>query len=175
MIKWKWFIVEGILLCVFGIFAIAQPEIAAVALEQLLGWLLVFVGGLAILGGVTAQAGPRVPTALIGGVLSLVCGLFLLLLPGIALATATVIIAVFFILTGGAEISSSFALRSVGGHANHWGIAFFQGIMSVILGVILLAYWPDGAILGLLLGINFLFSGSYLFTLGFYFKNAPTH
>ena len=44
MIKWKWFIVEGILLLLLGIFAIARPGIAAEALVQLFGWLFIFLG-----------------------------------------------------------------------------------------------------------------------------------
>ena len=55
MIKWKWFIVEGILLFLLGIFAIARPGIAAEALVELFGWLLIFLGALSLFGGVTSQ------------------------------------------------------------------------------------------------------------------------
>ena len=44
MINWKWFIVEGILLILLGIFAIARPGIAAEAIVELFGWLLIFLG-----------------------------------------------------------------------------------------------------------------------------------
>ena len=175
MITWKWFIVEGILLFVLGFFAITQPEIATLALVDLLGWLLLCMGIFALFGGVTSQASPRVSVALVGGLFAVICGLLLLLLPELAIATATIIVAIFFLLSGFAELSSSCALRSAGGHSNHWGLAFFNGLISIILGVVLLTFWPEGEILGLLLGINFLFSGAYLISLGWFFRNAPAH
>ena len=63
MINWKWFIVEGILLILLGIFAIARPGIAAEAIVELFGWLLIFLGVISFIGGVTSQSGPRKPVS----------------------------------------------------------------------------------------------------------------
>ena len=60
MIKWKWFIVEGVILFILGIFAVARPGLAAVAVEQVLAWLLIFGGAFSFFGGVTANSVPRV-------------------------------------------------------------------------------------------------------------------
>jgi uncharacterized membrane protein HdeD (DUF308 family) len=176
MINWKWFIVEGIILFVLGIFAIAQPGIAAEAIVMLIGWFLLFVGGVAMLGGATSQVGPRKPVSLGGGLVAIIFGLIFLLMPSPAIATITVVLAIFFLMMGFAEISSSMALRSSGGHSNHWGLAFFSGLIGVILGVMMLAMWPSSyEIIGLFLGINFLLGGSYLFSLGWFFWHAPAH
>jgi uncharacterized membrane protein HdeD (DUF308 family) len=176
MINWKWFIVEGVVLFVLGILAIASPGIAAEAIVMFIGWLLLFVGCFAILGGVTSQSGPRAPVSLAGGLFAVIFGLIFLLMPSPALATITVVLAIFFLMTGFVEISSSMALRSSGGHANHWGLAFFSGLIGVMLGVIMLAMWPSSyEIIGLFLGINFLLSGSYLLSLGWFFSHAPAH
>ena len=176
MINWKWFIVEGIVLIALGFFAIVRPGIAAEAIVELIGWLLLFVGGIALFGGVTSQSGPRKPVSLGGGLIALIFGMIFLLLPSPTLATITVILAIFFLLSGFAEISSSMSLRSLGGHSNHWGMAFFSGMLGIMLGVIMLTSWPSSyEIIGLLLGINFLLSGSYLFSLGWFFRNAPAH
>jgi uncharacterized membrane protein HdeD (DUF308 family) len=176
MINWKWFIVEGLVLFVLGVLAIARPGIAAEAVIVFLGWLLLIVGGVSLLGGLSAQSGPRKPVSIGGGAVALIFGLLFLLLPTPALATITVILAIFFLLSGFAEISSSMALRSTGGQSNHWGLAFFSGIIAVMLGVIMLAMWPSSyEIIGLFLGINFLLSGSYLVSLGWFFRFAPAH
>jgi uncharacterized membrane protein HdeD (DUF308 family) len=176
MINWKWFIVEGVVLFVLGILAIASPGIAAEAIVMFIGWLLLFAGCFAILGGVTSQSGPRAPVSLGGGLFAVIFGLIFLLMPSPALATITVLLAIFFLMTGFAEISSSMALRSSGGNANHWGLAFFSGLIGVMLGVIMLAMWPSSyEIIGLFLGINFLLSGSYLLSLGWFFSHAPAH
>ncbi|HIB01518.1 MAG TPA: hypothetical protein EYO31_06500 [Phycisphaerales bacterium] len=176
MIKWKWFFVEGFILFLLGIFAIARPGIAAEALVELFGWLLIFLGVLSVLGGATSQSGPRKPVSLGGGSIAIVLGLVFLILPAPTLALMTVLIAVFFLLSGFVEITSSFALRSTGGQHNHWGLAFFNGIIGIMLGVLLLSMWPDSfEVIGLLLGINFLLSGAYLFSLGWFFRHAPSH
>jgi len=159
-----------------GIFAIARPGIAAEALVELFGWLLIFLGVLSVLGGATSQSGPRKPVSLGGGSIAIVLGLVFLILPAPTLALMTVLIAVFFLLSGFVEITSSFALRSTGGQHNHWGLAFFNGIIGIMLGVLLLSMWPDSfEVIGLLLGINFLLSGAYLFSLGWFFRHAPSH
>lgn len=176
MIKWKWFIVEGILLLLLGIFAIARPGIAAEALVQLFGWLFIFLGTFSLFGGMTSQSGPRKPVSLAGGVFAIIFGLIFLLLPAPTLALMTILIAVFFLLSGIAELSSSVALRSIGGHNNHWGLAFFNGLIGIMLGILLILMWPDSfEVIGLLLGINFLLSGAYLFSLGWFFRYAPAH
>ena len=175
MIKWKWCIVEGVLLFVLGILAISHPQEATLTIVDLLGWLLLVLGCFALLGGITAQAGPRVPPALAGGVIACICGLLLLLLPGVAIATTTIVVAIFFLLSGLIEVFSSFALRSTGGHANHWGLAFFNGFISIIFGIVLLTYCPLPEILGLLFGINMLCCSAYAISLGWFFRNAPAH
>jgi uncharacterized membrane protein HdeD (DUF308 family) len=176
MKTWKWFIVEGLVLLLLGMFAIARPGVAAEAVVSLVGWLLLFVGGVALFGGVSSQSGARKPASIASGLVALIFGMIFLLLPAPALATITVILAIFFLLTGFAEISASMALRSQGGHSNHWGMAFFSGVLGIMLGVIMLTSWPSSyEIIGLLLGINFLMSGTYLFSLGWFFRHAPAH
>ena len=176
MINWKWFIVEGIFLIVLGVFAIARPGIAAEAVVLFLGWLLLLFGGVSLLGGLTSQSGPRKSVSIGGGAIALVFGLIFLLLPAPALASITVILAIFFLLSGFTELSSSMALRARGGQSNHWGLAFFSGSIAVMLGVVLLSMWPSSfEIIGLFLGINFLMSGAYMVSLAWFFRFAPAH
>lgn len=174
MINWKWFFIEGIALLVLGIFAIGRPGVAAEFLVELLGWLLIIFGGLSLFGGLSSQSGPRKHVSSVGGFIAVVLGLVFIFMPEPTEALLTILIALFFLLTGFAEIASSFALRSRGGHSNHWGLAFFNGLIGVVLGVLLLAWWPDSLeVIGLLLGLNFVFSGCYLISLGWFFKHSP--
>jgi uncharacterized membrane protein HdeD (DUF308 family) len=176
MIKWKWFIVEGLVLFGLGILAIARPGIAVEAVISFFGWLLLVIGVVTLFGGVTSASQPRSQTSIASGLLALIFGLVLLLLPSPAIATITVILAIFFLMSGFTEISSSMALRSKGGSVNHWGLAFFSGLIAVVLGVLMLVLWPVSIeVIGLLLGINFLISGSYLISLGWFVRYAPLH
>lgn len=174
MINWKWFVVEGCILVGLGVFAIARPGIAAEAIAMLVGWLLVLSGFIALLGGISNQVGPRSPISFATGLLMLLFGCTLLIMPEPALATITILLAIFFFISGMIEISSSLSLRSQEGKFNHWGIAFFQGMISITLGLLLIALWSTSyEVVGLIVGINFLLSGLYLISLGWFFKHTP--
>jgi len=176
MINWKWFVVEGFILVGLGAFAIARPGIAAEAIAMMVGWILVISGFIALIGGVSNQVGPRSPISFAMGLLMLLFGCILLIMPAPALATITILIAIFFIMSGMTEITSSLSLRSLEGAFNHWGIAFFQGMISITLGVLLIALWPTSfEVVGLIVGINFLLTGMYLVSLGWFFKHTPAY
>ncbi len=176
MNKWKWFIIEGILLFVIGIFAIARPGVASEALVEFFGWLLLVLGLLSIFGVIANQTGPRTTSAMAGGAIAGVVGLIFLLMPVPTLALLTIFVAIFFLLTGVMELTSSCLLRSIGGHDNHWGLAFFNGLITLLLGIFLIVLWPDSfEVIGLLIGLNFLLSGTYLFSLGWFIRHAPAH
>ncbi|MBC8309469.1 MAG: DUF308 domain-containing protein [Phycisphaerales bacterium] len=176
MINWKWCTVEGILLFILGIFAISRPGVAAEAFVTLFGWLLIFFGAISLFGGVTSQTGARKPVSLGVGFVAIIFGFIFIFLPATTLVMMTILLAAFFFLSGFAEIASSFSLRSLGGHNNHWGLAFFNGVIGIVLGVLLLSTWPESfEVIGLLLGLNFLLSGAYLVSLGWFFHNAPSH
>ncbi len=176
MINWKWCIVEGIILFILGICAIARPGVAAEALVMLFGWLFIFFGVFSFFGGITSQTGARKPVSLSVGIVAVIFGIIFISLPETTLVMATILLAAFFFFSGFAEIASSLSLRSIGGHNNHWGIAFFNGVIGVVLGILLLSMWPESfELIGLLLGLNFLLSGAYLFSLGWFFRHVPAH
>tara|TARA_B100000579_G_C22712914_1_gene795493 strand:+ start:296 stop:826 length:531 start_codon:yes stop_codon:yes gene_type:complete len=175
MMNWKWFCIEGILLMILGVIALLQPSIAAEAIAMLIGWLLVIAGLVAVIGGISHQSGPRSPVAFGGGLVTLIFGFLLLILPAPALATVTIIVAIFFLIAGIAELFSALLLRTAYGVSNHCGLAFFHGLLCVLFGLALLAFWPTSlVVIGIIVGMNLCVTGAYLISLSWYVRTLPT-
>ncbi len=171
--NWKWFCVEGFLLLVMGVFAILQPSIAAEAIAMLIGWLLVIAGLFAVIGGISHQSGARSPVSFGGGLITLIFGFLLLILPAPALATVTLILAIFFLIAGIAELLSALLLRTAFGVPNHCALAFFHGFICVLFGIALLVLWPDSfAVIGIIAGMNLCITGAYLISLSWAVRNG---
>ena len=140
-----------------GAAAIAMPLLAALAVELLLGWLLV-IGGIAQAfhafgqkqwGGFLWQ--------LLMGVLYLVVGGMLLIEPLRGVLTLTFLLAVFFVVEGILRIILSLRLRPV----QNWGWMLVSGLVTLVLGALIWANWPSAAVwaIGMLVGIDMIFGG----------------
>ncbi|MFN9621191.1 MAG: HdeD family acid-resistance protein [Synechococcaceae cyanobacterium] len=165
---------EGILLIVLGVLALAFPVIASagvtlmVALAFLIGGILGWVDNLR-----RARAVSRLHTfgRLVVATLFLITGLWILiqfkagLVPAAqqikALATA---LGIVFLAEGVVASGLALSHRQVRGW--RWGLA--NGLITVLLGLLILTMSPAGllSVLGLLVGISFLFSGFDLLRFG---------
>jgi uncharacterized membrane protein HdeD (DUF308 family) len=92
----------------------------------------------------------------IGG-LTLLCGIALVANPLFASGVLTILLTVYLILDGIAEIAAGFQLRPQAG----WGWLLFGGIVSIWLGLMIWSQFPlSGAwAMGILLGIKLFFIG----------------
>ncbi|OLT21153.1 hypothetical protein BJF78_08860 [Pseudonocardia sp. CNS-139] len=88
---------------------------------------------------------------LVRGILAVIFGVIALVSPGIALLALVFLFGIYAILEGIAAIVAG--VRSRGGES-HWGWQIVQGVVSVIAGVIALA-WPGVTALALLFIVAF--------------------
>jgi len=155
---WKLFLVEGIVMMVLGLLAIAVPEIASLAITILIGWLF-FIGGIfRTISVVQHRNLPGFGWALATAVLAIILGLVLLLRPIAAVLTLTLALVVFFILEGISAILLALEHRR---HLSSWGWILFSGIIDLLLAFLIWDGWPSSAgwAIGLLVGINMVFVG----------------
>ncbi len=142
---------------VFGVLAIVMPLAASIAIELLVGVLLL-VGGVAQ----TAQVfrlhgwGGRV-LALVLGILYVVAGLILLAFPLGGLFTLTLVLAAYLLAGGVVRMVLAFRLRPERG----WGGFLLSGVLGLALGLLLWLGLPSTAAwaLGTLVGIDMVFGG----------------
>ena len=155
---WKLFLAQGILMMVLGFLAVAEPNVATVAVGIFVGWLF-FVGGIfRALFVWHARHAPGFIWSLLTAVLSVVLGLILILRPLAGVLTLTMVLIAFFIVEGVASIIGAFQHRD---HLRSWGWVLFSGIIDLLLAFLIWDGWPSSAdwAIGLLVGINMLFLG----------------
>jgi uncharacterized membrane protein HdeD (DUF308 family) len=159
---WVLFLVEGIILVILGLAAIAVPPIATLAVELLFGWLFLISGIAGAIMTFMMRQAPGFWWSLVSAILGVVAGLVLLLWPLSGVLTLTLVLIVFFVIEGIASIMFAFDhKRELSGR---WGWMLASGIIDLILAAIILAGLPGTAAwaLGLLVGINMVFGGTAL-------------
>ncbi len=82
--------------------------------------------------------------------------------PGIILGVLGLLIAIYFLISGFSSMVLAFELQSTAKF-----FSLFNGIISFVLGVIVLTNWPFSSawIIGLIIGVSFIFDGIALLTI----------
>jgi len=166
------FLVQGIVLIVLGLLAVALPVVSTLAIEILVGWLFVIGGALRVTGLVRAKHLPGYGWSLAAAVVAVVLGLVLVAAPIQGILSLTMVLMVLFIAEGVSAIASAFGLRE---HAQSWGWLLISGVVDLALVFLLWQGWPGTAAwaIGLLTGVNLFFLGLSLLTLSLGAHRAP--
>ncbi len=147
------YIFESIIFILLGIAAIAIPQLFTYSVEILVGCLLI-IGGL-------IQGFRAIKSAdwgsIIAAIFSLIVGILLLAYPITGIIALTLLIAIFFLIEGVAQLYLGFRIRELKG----WGWMIFSGLVSLFLAALIWTELPGSAawVIGLLLGINLLIFG----------------
>ncbi len=160
----NFFLIEGILLFILGIVAIALPGIFTLGTELFVGILLLTGGIVQLIRAFQSQESTGFASSLLSSLIYIVVGGLLLFYPIQGAVTLTLLLLVYFIIDGFSKLYFGFEVRST----KSWGWFILNGIISLILAYIIWAGLPGTAVwvIGLLVGINMLFSGIALIALG---------
>lgn len=156
-----WFIALGVVFIIGGVFAIAMPYIASFAVTLAVGWALIFIGILDLIQSWSTKAWGGFIWQVLIGLIVLVGGIAILVEPIVAAVTLTLLLGAIFIAKGIVQLVLGFQYRP---NAN-WGWIVAAGVLSAILGLLIVMQWPWSSIwvLGTLAGISLIFSGwSYI-------------
>jgi uncharacterized membrane protein HdeD (DUF308 family) len=167
--NWGWFLALGIGLLVLGVAAIARSFVATVATLLFFGWLLLFASGIEIVQAVLVGHWAGFFHHLLAAVLFGVIGFLLVARPVISAEALTLVIALFFLISGVFQLVGSLFVAFPG-----WGWQALDGIITIILGVVVLAQWPVSGlwVIGLLIGIDLVFYGAAWIALALGLRNA---
>jgi uncharacterized membrane protein HdeD (DUF308 family) len=159
---WKAFLIEGILLVIFGLAAIVVPPLASLAVTILLGWLFLISGIAGLVLTFWARQMPGFWWSLISAALAVVAGAILLAQPVQGSLTLTIVVGAYFIAEGVATIM--YALEHRRELSQRWTWLLVAGIMDLVIAAIIITGLPGSALwaIGLLVGINLLFGGTSL-------------
>lgn len=165
---WKRFLSLGVALIVLGFFATS----AAVATSFV---TLLFVATTLLLGGLTkltysfwAKHLTSFLLSLLSGLLYTLMGVLFIAKPFAGLAALTLLLGGMFLVSGIFKITLALKSRPA-----QWEWSFLSGIISSLLGIMVLSEWPEASvwILGLFVGVDLIFYGWTVVLLSLAAKN----
>jgi uncharacterized membrane protein HdeD (DUF308 family) len=163
-VHWGWLIALGVGLVVLGFIAIWRARAATLISVGFLGVLLL-VSAVAVLAFAFSLAGYWTDffVHVLWAVLLGIIGLILVTRPAISAEAITLVIAFYFIATGVLGIGYSLSSHIEG----EW-LYVLDGLVSTVLGCLLLGGWPFSGLwaIGLFIGIDLILKGSSIIALG---------
>ena len=156
-----WVMLLSIGLMGLGIAAIAMPSLAITLFTSIIGWLVLVSGMVQMVQAVKARSLNGIGLSLVIGLLYILAGLYMVINPVKSAAVFALALGMLFIAEGLFTILMAFVYR-VGG-ALSWLVAF-NGIITLILGILVINRWPFGALwlIGLYVGLSLILNGSSL-------------
>ena len=153
---WGWFLAFGIGVLVLGIAAVVRAVAATVVSMLFFGWLLVLASGIEIAQAVMVGHWAGFFQHLMAAILFGIAGLLLVTRPVKSAEVLTVFMAMFFLVGGLFQIIGSIALALPG-----WGWQVADGLITLVLGLLVLGQWPASGlwVIGLFIGIDLIFYG----------------
>jgi len=153
----KWLLISGWIAVIAGAVAILVPAVASVATAIFIGWMLLVGGVFLLVDAFAVRELGRMALHLLLAFAAGAAGLALLLAPLHGTYTLTVLLVLWFAITGTMRIFAAVAERGMPGAG--WMGA--NGVLTLLLAILIGAHLPESSdwAIGLLVGIDFLFYG----------------
>lgn len=155
--RWGWLLVLGIVQIIAGAIALTIPAAASLAAAIVAGAVMLVAGIFQGIHAFSVRGWKGVMLQMLGAVLYIVAGLIFLLFPVTGALSLTIIVGVLLIADGAVRYVLAYRLKPRDG----WGWFLAAAIASTLVGILLLVGWPITGLwaLGILLGVNLIFSG----------------
>lgn len=161
--SWGWFLALGILFILLGAVCVIGDVTATFATVLVFGWMLLFSGIFGLVHAFRTHTWQGFLLSLLGALFRGFTGYLLIRYPLAGAVSLTLVLASFFIVSG--------LFRSIGAgmlQFPRWGWSVFSGVVSVVLGVMLLAQMPVSSVwfIGFAIGVDLIFDGVSLIGFG---------
>src|SRR4030095_6344407 len=168
--SWRWFVVVGIALIALGIVCIIGDVTATFVTVAAFGWLLVIGAVVALVQSFRTRDWSGFFLYFLTALLRGFTGYVLIRYPLSGEVGLTALLASLFIVGGAFRAFGAGSLRFP-----RWGWTVFSGILSVVVGIMLLSQLPIASLwfIGFALGVDFTFDGISLITLGTAVRSVP--
>jgi len=157
--SWGWFLALGILLMIIGAICIVGDVTATFATVLVFGWLLLISGTVALVHAFRTMTWSGFFLSLLSALFRGFTGYLLIRYPLAGAASLTLLLASFFVVGG--------VFRAIGAGMMkfpRWGWSVFSGLVSLVLGVMLLTQLPVSSIwfIGFAIGVDLIVDGASL-------------
>jgi uncharacterized membrane protein HdeD (DUF308 family) len=150
-------ILWGVSLICLGMFAVAAPLMAAVAVNALIAWLIIFAGVVHLVVAFHSREAGSVIWRLLVGLAYICFGGYVIARPALGVASLTLLLASLFLVEGIFNIVLFF--RAPTSLRSSWFLV--DGIVTLLLGLMIYMQWPSSSAwaIGTLVGVSLIFSG----------------
>lgn len=153
---WGWLAASGVALVLLGAFALIDSITVSILSMLVFAWVLIVAGIIQGVQAIRHRHGHHFLLHVLNAVFALVIGIILLRNSLAGLLVMTLLLAAYFIVVGIFRIIAGATMKTPGAR---WTL--FDGIISLLLGLMVWAHWPMTAlwIIGLFIGINLVITG----------------
>ncbi|PJN41849.1 HDED protein [Streptomyces sp. CB02959] len=153
----------GIILVLAGIVGLIYVAAATLTTMLLFGWLLLIGGLVGLVHAVQSRGSSFFWLAVIVAALNIAAGVVVLRLPDATAAALTMFAALLFLTGGLFRLAGAVVVRGP-----QFGWTLLQGVIGILLGVLVLANWPESSlyVIGAFFSLELLFDGLGLLAMG---------
>ena len=140
---WPVLLARAVFAVAFGLVALIWPTITLLILAWAFGIFAIIDGAMQIIDGIRRRDRPRWWITLLLGLLELAAGVLALIWPGISAVALAIVVGAWALVTGLIEIFSAVRQRR---ERRQPGLLLLVGLVSVVAGVVILAWPVHGAV-----------------------------
>ncbi len=167
---WWWFFSLGVLLLLCGALAIIFPAAGSLAAVTVLAVVLLVAGLATIIGSFWAGRWGGFLVQMLVGIIYVAASFAMTKDPLLSVALITAFVAITFMVIGVFRILATLTIRYP-----QWGWSLLNGCITLLLGLVILRDFREGDwwIIGLLVGIEMIFSGVTWIMLSLAIRRLP--
>jgi uncharacterized membrane protein HdeD (DUF308 family) len=162
--KSGWIVALGLVYVIAGLVALGSVVMATVATVSLVGIMMLIAGAAEVINAFQIKTWGKFLLWILLGALYIVAGFVTFENPLLAAATLTLLLGIALLASGIARIVLAFSMKA----AMPWIWVLLSGVVTLLLGLVILAHWPVSGlyILGLFLGIDLVLAGASWIAIG---------
>jgi uncharacterized membrane protein HdeD (DUF308 family) len=163
--KWGWIVALGVIYVIAGFIALGSIVMATVASVFIVGIMMIIAGVAELINAFQIKSWGKFLIWALLGVLYIVAGFVTFENPLFAAVILTLILGASLVASGAVRIFLAFNMK----RETPWIWVALSGVITLLLGLLILARWPINSIyiLGLFLGIDLIMAGAGWIGLGF--------
>ena len=167
-----WIIFFGVVALLAGIVALSSVVMATASAVFIVGIMMLVAGVAEIIAAFGSRGWGRFLFWLLLGILYIFAGFVCLQNPFAAATLLTLMLGFALIATGILRIFLATQMR----HGTPWGWVVASGVISFLLGLMIVAHWPASSfyVLGIFLGIDLIFIGGTWLAMGLSLRKAAS-
>ncbi len=167
--KWGWIVALGVIFMIAGVIALGSVAAATASAVLIVGIMMIMAGAAEIVAAFSVKDWGKFAIWMLLGLLYVAAGIIAILNPFAAATILTLMLGIALMAGGIVRFFLAWHMREAG---KPWGWVVVSGIISILLGAMIIAKWPYSSayVLGIFLGIDLIFIGSSWLSIGLALK-----